>query len=343
MNEQIQLLIKSGTVCNLACLYCGDEVSGQKYRMQLPTLIELAGQIASLPKSSIVVAWHGGEPLTAGQSYFIRAIEILQSHLGPNQTLLTCVHTNGLLINESWMALFESIQAAVSISLDGPDEFNDRYRRSEDGNGSFKNVLAALHIAAESDIGVSVSATVHDDSWMIAPDLLDICRSQRVNQLHFEPRVNRGSLRMVRSVSVMAFSQFVSALNATRKGNEIYSDIEIPTLGEWSSPGEGKPSSCMFCRERCFSNLAIDWLGDVYPCDLFHGNASMCIGNIHTRPLSKILSDDKYLLYKRSASVIPAICRSCPWAEKCCGGCPYHRYMAFGTFERPSLYCCRAL
>ncbi|MFZ4801767.1 MAG: radical SAM protein [Chlorobium sp.] len=343
MNEQIQLLIKSGTVCNLSCVYCGDEVSGPINRMQLSTLIKLAGQLASLSKSSIVVAWHGGEPLTAGQSYFIRATEILQSHLGPHQTLLTCVHTNGLLLNESWMALFESIQAAVSISLDGPGEFNDRYRRSEDGDGSFKNALAALHIAAESDIGVSVSATVHEDSWMIASDLLDICRSQRVNQLHFEPRLYRGSLRMVRSVSEEAFYQFVRALDVTMSGVKNNTDIELPTLSEWSSPGEGKPASCMFCRERCFSNLAIDWLGDVYPCDLFHGNASMCIGNIHTKSLSKILTGDMYRLYKRSASVIPLICRSCPWAETCCGGCPYHRYMAFGTFERPSLYCCRAL
>lgn len=342
LDEQIQLLIKSGTVCNLACAYCGDEVSGPEQRLQLPTLTKLACQLASQPQGRIVVAWHGGEPLTVGQLYFVRASEILQSHCGSHQSVFTCVHTNGLLLDESWMTLFDSLQVSVSVSIDGPRAFHDRYRRGVDGMGSFERAVEALRIAAKSEIGASVSATVHDDSWRIASDLLNICRTLRVNQLHFEPRLNRGPSRRARPISVSAFSRFIAALKASGD-SEPSTDVDIPMLGEWSMPGEGDPDSCVFCRQRCFTNITVDWTGDVFPCDLFHGNSHMCIGNIHTTPLSDILSCDAYCSYKRAASVIPTACRSCPWAEICRGGCPYQRFMAFGSFERPSLYCSRTL
>jgi uncharacterized protein len=338
MDEQIQLLIKSGTVCNLACAYCGDEVSGPEQRLQLPTLTKLACQLASQPQGRIVVAWHGGEPLTVGQLYFVRASEILQSHCGPHQSVFTCVHTNGLLLDESWMTLFESLQVSVSVSIDGPRTFHDRYRRGVDGMGSFERAVEALRIAAKSKIGASVSATVHDDSWRIASDLLDICQTLRVNQLHFEPRLKRGRSRLARPVSAAAFSQFITALNV-KGDSELSPKVDIPMIGEWYAPGMGDPTSCVFCRERCFSNIAVDWAGDVFPCDLFHGNPSMCIGNIHTTPLSDILSGEVYYSYQRAASGIPITCRSCPWAETCRGGCPYHRLMVAGTYESRTPYC----
>ena len=340
MNEQILLLIKSGTVCNLACSYCGDQVSGPKHRLSLPTLLKLADQLATLPQDRIVVAWHGGEPLTAGQSYFSKASEVLHSHCGPHQSIYTCVHTNGLLLDESWMDLFASLQASVSVSIDGPRDFHDRYRHDTNGKGSFERATMALNNADMSALGISVSTTVHDDSWEIASALLDICRGLRVNQLHFEPRLNRGSSRRTRPVSVAAFSRFIDALNAS-EDSKSPSNVDIPILGEWSAPGEGKPTSCVFCREQCFTNIAVDWTGDVFPCDLFHGDSNMCVGNINVTSLPDILSGDAYRWFKRTAFVIPTACRSCPWAEICRGGCPYQRHMAFGSFESPSPYCSR--
>ncbi|MBI5846174.1 MAG: radical SAM protein [Deltaproteobacteria bacterium] len=338
MNEQIQLLIKSGTVCNLACAYCGDRVSGPEQRLQFPTLSKLASQLASLPQPRIVVAWHGGEPLTVGQNYFVQASEILKSYCGRHQSIYTCVHTNGLLLDESWMDIFKSLQVSVSVSIDGPKSFHDRYRHDVDGSGSFERAVIALRIASKSELGASVSTTVHDDTWEIASELLDLCRSLQINQLHFEPRLNRGSSRWIRPVSASAFSRFVTALKAASESESSYG-LEIPTLGEWSTPGVGKPSTCVFCREQCFTNIAVDWTGDVFPCDLFHGNSSMCVGNIHTTSLMEIMSGDTYLSYQRAASVVPSACRSCQWAEICRGACPYQRYMTFGSFDHPSPYC----
>ncbi len=47
-------------------------------------------------------------------------------------------------MNNEWCAFLKEHEFLVGISIDGPQELHDRYRRSNSGNGTFAKVIAAI-------------------------------------------------------------------------------------------------------------------------------------------------------------------------------------------------------
>ncbi len=47
-------------------------------------------------------------------------------------------------MNNEWCAFLKEHEFLVGISIDGPRELHDRYRRSNSGNGTFAKVIAAI-------------------------------------------------------------------------------------------------------------------------------------------------------------------------------------------------------
>ncbi|MBW6234224.1 hypothetical protein KZ861_35750, partial [Pseudomonas aeruginosa] len=58
--------------------------------------------------------------------------------------IFNALQTNGILLNNEWCAFLKEHEFLVGISIDGPQELHDRYRRSNSGNGTFAKVIAAI-------------------------------------------------------------------------------------------------------------------------------------------------------------------------------------------------------
>ena len=87
---------------------------------------------------------HGGEPLLAGRARLRRIARELQWALRGVCSLDLRIHTNGVLLDEDFCALFAEYGVRVGISIDGDRAANDRHRRYADGRSSYDKVIRAI-------------------------------------------------------------------------------------------------------------------------------------------------------------------------------------------------------
>lgn len=102
---------------------------------------QLAGLSQSQPRPLSVVL-HGGEPLLLGVDATERFVEGLKSSLRADAGLH--IQTNGVLLTDEFIDVFDRYDVGISISLDGPLELHDRNRRDRHGDGSHERVVAGV-------------------------------------------------------------------------------------------------------------------------------------------------------------------------------------------------------
>ncbi|WP_318784638.1 FxsB family cyclophane-forming radical SAM/SPASM peptide maturase [Actinomadura algeriensis] len=149
-----QFVLKMHSRCNLACDYCYMyEMADQGWRrqprrMSRTTIDQVATRItehardAGLPRVDVIL--HGGEPLLAGLEHLRYALETIHSTAAPNVSVGFHVQTNGVLLDSSFLELFDEHDVHVSVSLDGDQKGHDRHRLRKNGDGSHNEVTQGL-------------------------------------------------------------------------------------------------------------------------------------------------------------------------------------------------------
>lgn len=100
------------------------------------------GALSQSQSHPLSVVLHGGEPLLLGIDTTERFIEGLKSSLRVDAGLH--IQTNGVLLTDEFIDIFDRYDVGISISLDGPAELHDRNRLDRHGDGSHERVVAAL-------------------------------------------------------------------------------------------------------------------------------------------------------------------------------------------------------
>ncbi|HMC58665.1 MAG TPA: radical SAM protein, partial [Candidatus Solibacter sp.] len=148
------LLIKpASAVCNLDCSYCFyldreadpyQALPGR--RMTFDTLERLVDTYLFYSYPNSVFAFQGGEPTLAGLAFFEKLVEF-QKYYGRNgQSVSNALQTNAMLLDKSWCDLFRAYSWLLGVSLDGPEEVNDRYRFNKEGRGTWKRVMQSVEL-----------------------------------------------------------------------------------------------------------------------------------------------------------------------------------------------------
>ena len=101
--------------------------------------------ISSQPTPVVEFVWQGGEPTLLGIDFFKRVID-LQKPFAKAKTISNSLQTNGTLLNDEWCRFLKRNNFMVGISLDGPKEIHDRYRRDRKGQGTFEQVMHGLRL-----------------------------------------------------------------------------------------------------------------------------------------------------------------------------------------------------
>src|SRR5271165_6834275 len=137
----------SGSTCNIDCAYCfflSKEAlyPNDKHRMSEATLESYIRQLLESHRTpEVTVAWQGGEPTLMKLEFFEKAVALVEKYRKPGQTVQQTFQTNGLLIDDAWCAFFKKHNLLVGLSVDGPRELHDAYRRDRRGQGTFDLVM----------------------------------------------------------------------------------------------------------------------------------------------------------------------------------------------------------
>ena len=115
----------SSALCNLRCKYCFymDESKNRDVPshglMNKDTMTKLVERIAEyLSDNGIAnISFQGGEPLTAGISYFRDFVSEMKKH--PGIEVHYAIQTNGTLISDEFARFFKENNFLAGVSVDG--------------------------------------------------------------------------------------------------------------------------------------------------------------------------------------------------------------------------------
>lgn len=129
-------------ICNLACTYCaagGDGTYGQpqtKISVE-KTLPQIQFFLGRMKKGDLFrITFLGGEPLLYPQGIRVIADYVVAECQSRDLKFAFSIVTNGTLLTEENIRLLNEISCDVTISIDGPKEYNDLVRIQKNGTGS---------------------------------------------------------------------------------------------------------------------------------------------------------------------------------------------------------------
>lgn len=348
------MLKPAGSHCNLRCGYCyyldkSDFYGGREPLMSIE-LLELCirDYCTSCAADELTIEWHGGEPLLAGMDFFRTALALERRYSG-GRPVHNTLQTNGTLLTPEWASFFLDNDFLLGLSLDGPEEVHDAFRRTPHGKPTFGKVMQGLELLQRAGVEFNTLTTISKASEGRGRDVYRFLKSAGSRYMQFMPVYEHlldtgsgvrmafpqetGSFPASWSVSPEAFGQYLC---------DIFDEWVVADVGKYfvltfdaalSSWCGLQPGICSFC-ESCGGNLTVEHNGDIYPCDHFVYPACR-LGNIRGMSLGQAAASSCQLsfgLAKRDS--LPAQCWKCRWRFACNGGCPKHRFTESGEQGR---------
>jgi len=368
--QGIHLVAKPiGPVCNLNCEYCfylekkALFGSGEQYRMSDKVLSAfIINYITSQPTPVVEFLWQGGEPTLLGIDFFKRVLDF-QKRFSGGKTITNALQTNGTLLTDEWCLFLRENKFLVGISLDGPKEINDRYRRDRQGNGSYDRVMRGLRLLQKYKVEYNVLACVARETAAYPLEVYRFFRDAGVEFIQFTPIAER--MPDTQSAKIGLHLAAPAALDGRNEATEVthwsiipeaYGDFLITIYEEWVRHDVGKifvmnfewalnawignPSPVCVHAKQCGRSLVIEHNGDVYACD-HCVYPQYRLGNILTDTLPHMVEKSlasKFGITKETA--LPRLCRECEVLAACRGGCPKHRFQITYNDEPGLHYLC---
>ena len=186
-----------GPVCDIKCDYCfylekralfgSDEL----YRMPDDVLAKYIEQyVAAQPTPVVEFVWHGGEPTLLGLDFFRRVVE-LQAPFRSRKEIRNTLQTNGLHLDDAWCAFFKANDFFIGISLDGPADIHDRYRKDRHGKGTFERVMAGVRLLQQHGVEFNALACVGRDTAHHPLEVYRFFKEAGIRYIQFTPIVER--------------------------------------------------------------------------------------------------------------------------------------------------------
>ena len=307
--------------CNLSCSYCYADEGRFGGRQTMMSQEVAKSSIDRLLKNSrgqrVTIGFIGGEPFLNRKLIYWAVDYATERAREAGAAVGFSVTTNGTLLSSEDLNLLRTHKFAVSVSLDGSPEINDRQRRARNGESVFERSIErltpllqspgraritaratitrldlrilerirALFDAGFSEVGISplrtgpaVELALREEDWAV---LLE--EMVRAAQAEFEDLPHRGALR---------FSNLAVALKQIHAGY-------------------CKPLPC----GSVANYVSISARGDYFTCHRTVDDPRYFLGNVSQGLLSQARVD--FLRARHVDTQQP--CRSC-WARYLCGG-----------------------
>ena len=361
--KPLYVMVKSvGSVCNLACDYCYYLEKANLYKenphhVMSEQLLEkfVKEYIESQTMPQVMFTWHGGETLMRPLSFYKKAVELQKKYAG-GRTIDNCIQTNGTLLNDEWCAFFKENNWLVGVSIDGPQEFHDEYRKNKHGRPSFLKVMKGISLLKKHGVDWNAMAVVNDFNADYPLDFYHFFKDLGCQFIQFTPIVERitshadgrhlasmadeveGKLADF-SVSPEQWGNFLCTLFdewVKEDVGKIYIQLFDSTLANWV--GE-QPGVCTMAK-ACGHAGVMEFNGDVYSCDHFVF-PEYKLGNIYSNNLLEMMYSDRQIAFGQDKfKSLPKQCKSCKYLFACNGECPKNRFSKTADGEPGLNYLC---
>jgi mycofactocin biosynthetic radical S-adenosylmethionine protein MftC len=306
--------------CNLHCAHCLSNAGcASEDELSSPECRDLVDELSRLKVFQVNIG--GGEP-------FIREDFIDLLRYAHSRNLVTCVSTNGMLVDDKLAGLLSKLEMLyLQVSLDGATaEVNDSIR----GNGTYERILEAVGCLARHEVPFSINTVLTRYNFPQLEDLRALAEEYGA-----ELRVSRfrPSGRGKESKEILGpdkeqletFSEWLDAHQLVRTGDSFFClTSEKRRRKGLDMCGAAKMTCCISPR------------GDVYPC-AFLQEPLFSAGNIRTGSFKELW--DNSLVFADLRRMNVKSCETCLRFENCRGGCPAMAYHTYHDLSMPDPEC----
>ena len=356
------MLKPAGALCNLACEYCYYTEKSKLYannpqQVMSDELLErfIQQYLDAQTQPQVLFTWHGGETLMRPLAFYRKAMD-LQRKYARGRTIDNCIQTNGTMLTDEWCRFFHDNHWLVGVSIDGPQEFHDEYRRNRQGRPSFVKVMRGIELLNKHQVEWNGMAVVNDYNADYPLDFYRFFKDIGCRYLQFAPIVERilphadgrhlaavdeeeGSRLADFSVSPAQWGEFLCTLFDEWVRHDVgqyFIQLFDSTLANWVGQ---EPGVCTLAR-TCGHAGVMEWNGDVYACDHFVF-PQYKLGNLHTKTLVEMMYSPRQQQFGQAkADSLPAQCRQCDYLFACNGECPKNRFCRTRDGEPGLNYLC---
>lgn len=351
-----------GAVCNLACAYCYYLEKANLYKdtskhVMSDELLEkfIREYIGSQTMHEVLFTWHGGETLMRPLSFYRKVVELQRQYAG-GHAIDNCIQTNGTLLTDEWCEFFKENNWLVGISIDGPQEFHDEYRKNRSGRPSFAKVMQGIRLLNKHGVEWNAMAVVNDYNADYPLEFYHFFKEIGCRYIQFAPIVERlskhedgrylatplqpGEQLADFSVSPEQWGNFLCTLFDEWVRNDvgqIFIQLFDSTLANWV--GE-QPGVCSMAK-TCGHAGVMEFNGDVYACD-HYVFPEFKLGNIYQQTLVEVMYSERQMEFgQMKQKSLPAQCRACEFLFACNGECPKNRFATTASGEPGLNYLCK--
>ena len=354
-----------GSLCNLRCKYCyylekshlyADAPPTERYFMSDKTLENFIRQyIEAQTQPQVLFTWHGGEPLMKPISYYKKIIR-LQKQYAQGRIIENSLQTNGTMPTDEWCEFFKENNWLIGISIDGPQEFHDEYRRSQGNQPSFYKVMRGIRLLQKHGVEWNAMGVVNDFNADYPLEVYHFYKEIGCQYIQFSPIIERilphsdgrhlasiadkedGQLADF-SVSAEQYAHFCCAIFdewVRHDVGKVYVQLFDSTLARWVGQ---QPGVCSMA-ETCGHASVLEHNGDIYSCDHFVFPEYL-LGNINRDNITSMMYSKRQNAFGNAKKDrLPSQCKACEWLFACNGGCPKDRLRTTSEGEDGLNYLC---
>ena len=293
--------------------------------------------------------WHGGEPLVLGLDFYKKAVE-LERKYADGKKIHNTLQTNGTLINYDTADFFRDNNFLIGVSIDGPKDIHDKFRKDKGGFPTFDKVIKGIGILQRCGVQFNTMSTINKASEGRGLETYQFLKHIGSTFMQFMPVVEHvkypvdasgKALKKMRpyivdpatdgaelarwSVSSIGFGKFMCDIFDYWVRNDVGRYFVYLFDATLANHCNVMPGTCVYAKV-CGGNSIIEHNGDIYPCDHFV-YSKYKLGNINEKSLREMMTSSeqiKFGLDKRS--MLPSKCLRCKYEYLCHGECPKHRF-----------------
>ena len=369
----------SGAECNIDCDYCfylhkTDLLKHDEHARMSDSQLEqhIRQYIEAQTGDQVVFSWQGGEPTLMGLPFYERVVELQAKYAKPGQRIENDLQTNGIALDDEWVAFLKKNHFHVGLSIDGPRELHDYYRKTRNGKPTFDYVIAAAKKLAKAEVPFAALCVVNRQNAK-QPEAVYRFLTEELGtwRIQFNPAVEPRSFKQSAPGKMDFSSAPIQDSERARPGHPLsvvtdwsvdpdeYGQFLSVVWDEWLKKDFGRihvnlfetaiaqaaglPAQTCTQAEFCGKGLAVEHDGEVYSCDHFV-YPEYRLGNIaetHLGDMAFSAEQEKFGMDKRDT--LPKQCRQCDYLQLCWGECPKNRLIKTKDGETQLNYLCSGL
>lgn len=359
----LQVILKTAERCNLNCPYCYYFYGGDESYKNRPPIIkpDTIQQIASflaqgakeLKVPHVQIVAHGGEPMLQKPAHFAAMCDQFQRSLNGIAAVSFGIQTNGTLISDEWLQVFQKYNVFTGVSMDGTPDIHDKFRVDKKGNGSHAKIVDGVsqyqnHPGDLPELGMIGVIDPTYDYKKIVNHYVDDVGFKRLAFLLPDYSLDEGfpdglTARDYGEVLCDIFDVWEERGDfKVREFEDIFERFQLakPTE-EFLKQKADLESEHMICLSNQIIVIHSDGeitVDDTYiPARGWYQNTPK--GHVSETTLKNWLNHPVFAEIQEVYDSKPDGCNDCMWYAICGGGTLENRYSDERDFNNPSLYC----